>query len=73
MNKAAATEVPTVIPPNRLIERFADDCELRGMSHSTVERYVSSIKDFRGYIESRGYSFLAAANREVLRDFLDYL
>lgn len=73
MSRATATERPAAIPPNRLIERFADDCELRGMSHSTVERYVSSIKAFGIYIESRGYDFVTAANREVLRDFLDHL
>lgn len=52
---------------NKLIERFADDSELRGMSLSTIERYVSSIKAFSSYIESKGYSFIDAADREVLR------
>jgi integrase/recombinase XerD len=73
MTKAAAIESVAIPPLNRLIARFADDCELRGMSPSTVERYVSSIKAFGNYIESRGYNFMTAANREVLRDFLDYL
>jgi integrase/recombinase XerD len=58
---------------DQLIERFADDCELRGMSHSTVERYVSSIKAFGDYIKSRGCNLVDAADRDLLRDFLDYL
>ncbi len=73
MNGATARQSPVVPGQDRHIERFADDCELRGMSSSTVERYVSSIKAFRGYIEARGYSFVDAADRDVLRDFLDHL
>jgi site-specific recombinase XerD len=43
------------------------------MSHSTVERYVSSIKAFDDYIESRVCNLVDAADRDLLRDFLDYL
>lgn len=70
--KAFKTVTPVTLPTG-LIEMFADDCELRGMSPSTVERYVSSIKAFGNYIESKGYNFVIAANREILRGFLDHL
>jgi integrase/recombinase XerD len=73
MIDTAAKERTPVPAQNKLVERFADDCELRGMSLSTIERYVSSIKAFSSYIESRGYNFVDAADREVLRDFLDHL
>ena len=73
MIDTAAKERSLIPAQNKFIERFADDCELRGMSLSTIERYVSSIKAFSNYIESRGYSFVDAADREVLRDFLDHL
>lgn len=56
-----------------LIDRFADDCELQGLSPRTIERYVSSIRPFEKYITSEGLDFISAADREVLRGFLDDL
>jgi integrase/recombinase XerD len=73
MTETATAKRSLASSHNKLIERFADDCELRGMSHSTIERYVSSIKGFGDYIKSRECNFVDAANRELLRDFLDYL
>lgn len=61
----------TSASPITLIDRFADDCELRGMSPRTIERYVSSIRAFEKYVTSEGLDFISAADREVLRRFLD--
>jgi integrase/recombinase XerD len=73
VNGITARQSPVVSGQDEHKERFADDCDLRRMSSSAVERYVSPIKAFRGYIEARGYSFVDADDREVLRDFLNHL
>ncbi|MGA9098846.1 MAG: tyrosine-type recombinase/integrase [Methanotrichaceae archaeon] len=71
MKVSAITQTST--SPIMFIERFADDCELRGMSPRTIERYISSIRAFEKYITSEGYDFGLAADREVLRGFLDHI
>lgn len=55
-----------------LINGFKDDCELRGMSPSTIERYISSIRELCRYLDKNGLDVLNV-DKEVLRDFLDYL
>jgi site-specific recombinase XerD len=73
MTEAKALEIAATVTPTGMREMFADDCELRGMSPSTVERYISSIKAFGNYLESKGYNFVMAADRDILRGLPDHL
>jgi len=53
-----------------LLDEFKDDCELRGMSPGTIERYVSSLRDLGKYM---GEQDIESADKETLKGFLDYL
>jgi integrase/recombinase XerD len=54
------------------VDGFKDDCELRGLSPSTIERYLSSVKEYCRYLNENGMDVLSA-DKETIRDFLDYL
>jgi integrase/recombinase XerD len=53
-----------------LLDDFKDDCELRGMSPATIERYVSSLRDLGKYL---GQKDIESADKETIKGFLDYL
>jgi integrase/recombinase XerD len=57
---------------SELIKRFKEDCQMRGMSLESLRRYVSNLKIFNEYLEAGGLSLLDT-DRNVLRNFLDYL
>lgn len=54
------------------IESFKEDCDLRGMSPMTVERYVSSVRSLKRYVESEGLDFLNTENK-LLLGYLNHL
>jgi site-specific recombinase XerD len=53
-----------------LLDDFKDDCELRGMSPATIERYISSLRDLGKYM---GEQDIENADKETIKGFLDYL
>jgi integrase/recombinase XerD len=55
-----------------LIRRYNEDCEIRGMSSESLRRYISCIRIYNQYLQERGLD-LFAADRKILRDFLEYL
>jgi len=55
-----------------LLEKFYEDCKLRGMSDESIRRYQSSLLIFIKYLENNGIS-LDYVNKEVLKSFLGYL
>ncbi|MEM2241667.1 MAG: phage integrase N-terminal SAM-like domain-containing protein [Candidatus Bathyarchaeia archaeon] len=55
-----------------LVEGFIRDCRLRGMTEESIRRYVSSLKIFMEFLESRGFS-ISDVDVKVLRDFLQHV
>jgi len=55
-----------------LVKSFKEDCELRGMSPRTVERYVSSVRSLRRYLDREALDSLSTENN-VLMGYLDHL
>jgi len=55
-----------------LIEGFKKDCAIRGMADGSIPRYLSVIKIFCNFLVEYGLN-LCGADRDVLRDFLEYL
>ena len=55
-----------------VLDDFVDDCQLRGMSQSTIERYISSVREFGNFIDQRNKDLLNI-DKEVFKSFLDYL
>ncbi|MEM1666523.1 MAG: phage integrase N-terminal SAM-like domain-containing protein [Nitrososphaerota archaeon] len=55
-----------------LVEGFSRDCRLRGMTEESIRRYVSSLKIFMEFLESRGFS-ISDVDVKVLRDFLQHV
>ena len=53
-----------------LIEKFSEDCRLRGMSIESIRRYRSSLGIFADYLNSTG---LVEIDMKVLKNFLGYL
>ncbi|MCJ7443465.1 MAG: tyrosine-type recombinase/integrase [Methanotrichaceae archaeon] len=72
MTKSHVSDGVNPSPSAVLIDGFIYDCGLQGMSPSTIERYISSIRAFSKFIESRGLDFKTAADIEVMRNFLAY-
>ena len=62
---------PTTTPDD-LIRSYIDDCEIKGMAAESIRRYISSIKIFIQYLDNNGLNLLDA-DRNVLRNFIDYL
>jgi integrase/recombinase XerD len=57
---------------SRLVEGYKSDCRIRGMSPGSIPRYLSVIRIFCNYLETRGADLLEV-DRDILRDFLEYL
>ena len=57
---------------DELVRRYREDCEMRGMSPESLRWYVSSIKIFREYLETKGVDFFSV-DKNMLRGFLEYL
>jgi len=55
-----------------LLYEFIEDCKLRGMAHSTVLTYRTSLRIFIGYIDTLNKSINDAEKNE-LRGYIDYL
>ncbi|MEM3798337.1 MAG: tyrosine-type recombinase/integrase [Candidatus Bathyarchaeia archaeon] len=55
-----------------LVEGFSRDCRLRGMTEESIRRYVSSLKIFMEFLESRGFG-IDDVDVKVLRDFLQHV
>ena len=54
------------------VESFKEDCELRGMSPRTIERYISSVRSLKRYLDREGLNGLSTENK-VLMGYLDHL
>ncbi|VVB65068.1 Tyrosine recombinase XerC [uncultured archaeon] len=54
------------------IGSFKEDCELRGMSPMTIERYVSSVRSLKRYVESEELDLLNTENK-LLLGYLNHL
>lgn len=55
-----------------LIDRFLEDCSIRGMAQDSIPRYRSTLRIFRLYMEGRGAE-IQTASREDLIGFISYL
>ena len=53
-----------------LIDRYLEDCEVRGMAVGSLPRYKSALRIFQGYMAERG---IETANRWDLVGFIRYL
>jgi hypothetical protein len=53
-----------------MIDRYLEDCEVRGMAVGSLPRYKSALRIFQGYMAERG---IETANRGVLVGFIRYL
>ncbi len=67
LDKSSSTDLSA-----ELIDRFREDCLIRGMSAETVRRYVSSLRIYAKYLHDRDLDILDV-DRNVLRSFLEYL
>jgi site-specific recombinase XerD len=68
----ASTDKDSKLISEELIDRYKEDCEMKGMSAESVRRYLSSIKIFIEYLDTNGQDLLAL-DRNLLRKFLEYL
>ena len=63
-----------ILEPNQdvgtLIEKFCEDCKLRGMTPESIRRYKSSLKQFAQYFD---HATLINLNNKMLEDYLSYL
>ena len=53
-----------------LIDRYLEDCEIRGMAQGSLPRYKSALRIFQGYMVGRG---IETATRSDLVGFIKYL
>jgi hypothetical protein len=67
VDQVIATSAPTNANANDLVERFHEDCNLRGMV-STMD-YIYRAKEYCAFLEARGKNPLTAG-RDDLRAFL---
>lgn len=56
----------------KLIQKFKDDCNIRGLSEHTIESYISILRLFSSFLINKDSSLLSL-NREILRDYLSLL
>ncbi|MEM4703589.1 MAG: phage integrase N-terminal SAM-like domain-containing protein, partial [Candidatus Bathyarchaeia archaeon] len=62
----------TLQSPQRFIENFCRDCELRGMTEESIRRYKSSLKIFTRFLNRNGLN-MDDVNAYTLRDFLQHI
>ena len=55
-----------------LIDKFIEDCQVRGLSPFTIEGYTSNLKLFSSFLKTRNKS-LISVNQTDLRDYISYL
>ncbi len=55
---------------DRVIDRYLEDCEVRGMAPGSLPRYKSALRIFQGYMGGRG---IETADRADLVGFIRYL
>jgi site-specific recombinase XerD len=55
-----------------LIERYREDCEMRGLSSESLRSYIATLKIFNDYLELKGLDFFSV-DKNVLKGFLEYL
>jgi integrase/recombinase XerD len=54
------------------LDKFRRDCELRGMSHTSVLSYTSVIRMFARFLQSKGVR-VAEVDKQVLREYVRHL
>lgn len=64
-------ELKLVSDPEKLFDRFYEDCVDRGLTEETIGNYKSILKHFALFLKSRGLP-LWNVDRYVLRDFIHY-
>ncbi len=57
---------------SKLIDRFCEDCRLRGLTDETTRRYRSSLLIFAEYMSSRSRE-MVGTDLQSLKDFLQYV
>jgi len=55
-----------------LVQRYREDCEIRGMSKESLRRYISCLNIYCRYLQDNGLNVLDI-DKNTLRSFLDYL
>jgi len=55
-----------------LIQRYREDCEIRGMSKESLRRYISCIRIYCRSLQARGLD-VSEVDKNALRSFLEYL
>ena len=55
-----------------LIERYLEDCEVRGMTPGSISRYKSVLRIFLMYMAGRGVE-IGQEDREALRGFIEHM
>ena len=71
MSSTASTAAEPQINHDSLIVQFKADCELRGLTKGTIERYVGAAKKLVRFVEASGLDL--RDDRTVLKGFLDHL
>ncbi len=57
---------------HKYVEKFRRDCELRGMSHTSVLSYLSAVRLFIRFLQSRGIH-VPDVDKQVLREYVKHL
>src|SRR5512138_386850 len=57
---------------DQLINRYLEDCRIRGMAAGSLPRYHSALRIFGQYLSPRGVDALVVS-REDLRGFIEYM
>lgn len=55
-----------------LIERFEEDCRIKGLTEGTIQSYKSPLRILATYLQNKGLSLLHI-NREILREYIGFL
>ena len=71
-SKSKATPATSVDLSAELVDRFREDCPIRGMAAESLRRYISSLRIYAKYLQDRDLDILNVY-RNILRSFLEYL
>jgi integrase/recombinase XerD len=63
---------PCLDRSNELIDRYKEDCEIRGISSETTRRYLSSLGIFNQYLQQRSLDILFV-DKDAIKGFLNYI
>lgn len=52
------------------VERFLDDCRLRGMTHYSIHSYASALRSFMRHLGDSGITDVARIDKAAIRDYI---